>query len=134
MVSITLETDQNPTEFLNSLGFHGVHSYWFQLKIQTSLILLRNLCLLKRTRIATKQPFIKATILIGINKKDFPENPVIPTDLPFELKHFQFPVTLTFAMTINMSQIQSFKIFPQFDFPHMLVVFGLDSQLFHTST
>lgn len=112
MVSITLETDQNPTEFLNSLGLHGVPSYRFQLKIQTYLILLRNFCLLKGTHIATKQPFIKATILIGVNKKDFPENPVIPTDLPFELKHFQFPVTLTFAMTINTSQRQSFKIFP----------------------
>ncbi|KAL4091331.1 hypothetical protein QTP88_026034 [Uroleucon formosanum] len=36
--------------------------------------------------------------------------PMIPTDVPFEFKRLQFPVRLTFAMSINKSQGQSLSV------------------------
>ncbi|CAG9839206.1 unnamed protein product [Diabrotica balteata] len=39
-----------------------------------------------------------------------PRIPMIPTDMPFEFKRLQFPIRLAFAMTINKSQGQSFKV------------------------
>jgi ATP-dependent DNA helicase PIF1 len=44
------------------------------------------------------------TILNGKFKAEdvlLPRIPMIPTDMPFEFKRLQFPVRLTFAMTIN---------------------------------
>lgn len=35
---------------------------------------------------------------------------MIPTDMPFELKRFQFPIRLAFAITINKSQGQSLSV------------------------
>jgi ATP-dependent DNA helicase PIF1 len=34
---------------------------------------------------------------------------MIPTDMPFEFKHLQFPVRLAFAMTLNKAQGQSLQ-------------------------
>jgi ATP-dependent DNA helicase PIF1 len=56
---------------------------------------------------------IEATIL---NEKFKGENvllpliPMIPTDMPFELKRLQFPVRFAFAMTINKAQGQSLQV------------------------
>jgi ATP-dependent DNA helicase PIF1 len=35
---------------------------------------------------------------------------MIPTDMPFEFKHLQFPLRLAFAMTINKEQGQSLQV------------------------
>jgi ATP-dependent DNA helicase PIF1 len=57
---------------------------------------------------------IEATIL---NEKFKGENvllpliPMIPTDMPFELKRLQFPVRFAFAMTINKAQGQSLQVY-----------------------
>jgi len=52
---------------------------------------------------------IKAAILNEKFKEDvlLPHIQMIPTDMPFEFKHLQFPVRLAFAMTINKVQRQS---------------------------
>ncbi|GBN30277.1 hypothetical protein AVEN_137089-1 [Araneus ventricosus] len=40
----------------------------------------------------------------------FPRIPIIHSDFPFQFKHLQFPVRLSFAMSINKTQGQSLKI------------------------
>ncbi|KAL8587523.1 hypothetical protein ACOMHN_000929 [Nucella lapillus] len=56
---------------------------------------------------------IKATILTGQGKGDevlIPRIPLHPSDSQVEFQRLQFPVRLSFAMTINTSQGQSLKI------------------------
>lgn len=47
-------------------------------------------------------PAVGQTVLI-------PRIPMIPTDLPFNFKIIQFPVKVSFAVTINKAQGQTFK-------------------------
>jgi len=54
---------------------------------------------------------IYATIYKGKFKGEeilIPRIPMIPTDMPFELKRLQFPIRLAFAMT--KSQVESLKV------------------------
>ena len=56
---------------------------------------------------------IYATILKGKLKDEEVVTlriPIIPTDMPFEFKQFQFPIRVAFGMTINKSQGQSLSI------------------------
>uniref|UniRef100_UPI00358DFA46 ATP-dependent DNA helicase PIF6-like n=1 Tax=Myxine glutinosa TaxID=7769 RepID=UPI00358DFA46 len=68
------------------------------------------------TRLAVKtlMPHVlEATIMNGCAKGEdvfIPRIPIIPTDMPFQFKRLQFPVRLSFAMTINKSQGQSLKV------------------------
>jgi ATP-dependent DNA helicase PIF1 len=39
-----------------------------------------------------------------------PRIPIIPTDVPIQFKHLQFPIRLAFAMTINKSQGQTMSV------------------------
>ncbi|CAK1599108.1 unnamed protein product [Parnassius mnemosyne] len=39
-----------------------------------------------------------------------PRIPIIPTDLPFQFKRLQFPIKLSFAMTINKAQEQTLQV------------------------
>lgn len=52
---------------------------------------------------------IEATILTGKAKGEIvliPRIAMIPTDMPFQFKRLQFPLRLSFAMSINKSQAQ----------------------------
>ncbi|GBN79122.1 hypothetical protein AVEN_39139-1 [Araneus ventricosus] len=56
---------------------------------------------------------IQATNLIDNNKGESVFTPRIPrilTDMPFEFKSLQFPIRLTFSITINNTQDESLKL------------------------
>ena len=55
---------------------------------------------------------IETTFLTGPFEGEavlIPRIPMIPTDMPFQLKRLQFPIRLVFAITINKAQGQSLE-------------------------
>ncbi|GKD67868.1 DNA helicase [Tanacetum coccineum] len=110
-----------PTEYLNSLTFAGLPPHKLELKVGAPIILLRNLNLTNGlcngTRMIVTQllsKVIEAQIITGtrVSEKVFlPRIPLINGDLqmPFVFKQKQFPVKLSYAMTINKSQGQSLE-------------------------
>ncbi|XP_031116659.1 uncharacterized protein LOC116020319 [Ipomoea triloba] len=112
-------SEVHTTEFLNSLRCSGVPNHSLTLKVGSPIMLLRNidhsLGLCNGTRlIVTKlgNHVIEAQILCGNNAGTnvlIPRLALTPSDprLPFKFQRKQFPVMLSYAMTINKSQGQT---------------------------
>ena len=90
------------------------------LKVGSPIMVLRSIEPPKTTNgtryVVTRlhQNLVEATISCGPFKGEavsLPRIPLIPSDseLPFQFRRLQFPVKPCFAMTINKSQVQSFK-------------------------
>ncbi|XP_022041580.1 uncharacterized protein LOC110944175 [Helianthus annuus] len=119
----TAEDDQKnlyPTDFLNSLTISGLPPHKLRLKTGCPIILLRNIDppngLCNGTRLICRafgHNVIDAEIAIGDHSGKRVFLPRIPMTLPednmfpFKLKRKQFPVRLSFSMTINKSQGQT---------------------------
>ncbi|UYV81931.1 hypothetical protein LAZ67_21000181 [Cordylochernes scorpioides] len=109
------------TEFLNSLEPSGMPPHHLELRVGVPIILLRNIDaprLCNGTRLCVKRLWphvVEATILTGCfqNEEVFiPRIPLIHDDKhsPLHFKRLQFPIRVSFAMSINKAQGQSLKI------------------------
>nr|XP_043623580.1 ATP-dependent DNA helicase PIF1-like [Erigeron canadensis] len=109
-----------PIEFLNSRNVSGLPPHCLRLKVGCPVILLRNIDpsngLCNGTRLICKsfqRNVIDAEIAVGehVGKRVFlPRIPLCPSEndmFPFKLKRKQFPIRLSFAMTINKAQGQT---------------------------
>ena len=116
-----MEINQYPLEFLNSITLSGMPPHRLNLKEGCVVMLLRNLsvrqglCNGTRLKVLTlRQNVVDCEVLTGENagarvlivKTIMKPN---DTDLPFQLKRIQFPLRLSYAMTINKSQGQTFE-------------------------
>ncbi|GFW69781.1 ATP-dependent DNA helicase [Trichonephila clavipes] len=107
------EAASYPTEFLNSVELPGAPSHVLELKFGALIIHLGNLdppSLCNGTRLSIDKLMsnvIEASIL---NEQAAGQDvfiykiPIIPSDVPFQFKQLQFPIRLSFAMSIKRSQ------------------------------
>ena len=106
-------------EFLNQLKCSGTPNHELLLKIGTPVMLLRNIDpshgLCNGTRLIISRlgdHILEGEVLSGHNighKVLIPRMSLVPSDtrLPFKFQRRQFPLIVSYAMTINKSQGQS---------------------------
>lgn len=113
------ESVNYPTELLNSLGLRSIPQHILGLKVGSPVILLRNSNpspLFNGTRLVIEKlmnNIIEATILNGKFKCEgvfIVRISMILTDVSIEFQRVQFPIRMTFAMTINKSQGHTISI------------------------
>ncbi|KAL3628077.1 hypothetical protein CASFOL_028179 [Castilleja foliolosa] len=110
-----------PQEYLNQLTFPGIPPHELPLKVNTPVILIRNINqtmgLCNGTRLIVTQllpRIIEAQVITGTSVGTRVYIPRIKfvhksKDLPFIFSRRQFPIKISYAMTINKSQGQSLK-------------------------
>jgi hypothetical protein len=112
-----------PQEFLNDLTPNGLPPHALKLKINCHVILLRNINpangLCNGMRLVVRgfqRNAINADIIVGQHAGErvfLPRIPLCPSDddmFSFRFKRKQFPIRLSFAMTINKAQGQTIPI------------------------
>ncbi|XP_019167801.1 PREDICTED: ATP-dependent DNA helicase PIF1-like [Ipomoea nil] len=117
--NVDMLADLHTPEFLNGLRCSGVPNHSLTLKVGSPVMLLRNidhsLGLCNGTRMIISKlvdHVLEAQILCGASagtKVLIPRMPLTPSDprLPFKFQRKQFPLMLSYAMTINKSQGQT---------------------------
>ncbi len=112
--------DIYPMEYLNSVDISNLPPHELNLKVGAPIILLRNLdpsagmCNGTRMRVVwCGGRVIECEILTGKHASQIvfipriPMSPSSSAELPFDFQRTQFPLQLTFAITINKSQGQT---------------------------
>ncbi|XP_073130812.1 uncharacterized protein [Henckelia pumila] len=117
--SVGLLHDVHTPEYLNGIKCSGIPNHELNLKVGTPIMLLRNidhyLGLCDDTRLIVKRHenhVLEGQILIGSNagyKVLIPKMSLTPSDprLPFKFQRIQYPLIVSYAMTINKIQGQS---------------------------
>jgi len=113
--------DIHTPEFLNTIVASGIPNHKLRLKVGVPVMLLRNIdqraALCNGTRLIitrTGKYVLEGKFVSGSNigeKVFIPRLSLTPSDvrIPFKFQRRQFPITVSFAMTINKSQRQSLK-------------------------
>nr|ABN08025.1 Transcriptional factor B3 [Medicago truncatula] len=113
--------DVHTPEFLTTINASGLPHHKIRLKIGVPIMLLRNidlklgLCNGTRLTITRMEKFVlEAKVVPGSNigeKVFIPRLSLQPSDIkiPFKFQRRQFPISVSFVMTINKSQGKSFK-------------------------
>jgi ATP-dependent DNA helicase PIF1 len=126
--------DVHTPEFLNTIIASGVPNHKLRLKVGVPVMLLRNtdqssgLCNGTRLIITRMGRYVlEGKVISGSNighRVAIPRLSLTPSDkrIPFKFQRKQFPLMVSFAMTINKSQGQSLKhvgvYLPQSSFSH----------------